>query len=170
MVAKDPDYFEKELEAQIVMKFATCFACRPKTCRTPRARSNGKGPEPKPSFLPVPSSPESFSTSASLAPCRGSGVRSLLRSLMRSRRSDRGFEAVVIGEPTRAFSGNQCFLDLPAVRSPRCRAVGARGWRQGRSGSDAHEMLMSLYGGMASRRAKPHQDPGPLRHDCPGSA
>lgn len=40
----------------------------------------------------------------------------------------RGFEAVVIGEPHRAFYGAQFDSHLPPVRALRCGVVGSRGW------------------------------------------
>ena len=81
---------------------------------------------------------------------------------------DRGFDAVVIGEPQRAFYGNQYSLtmpvfthygvelwvpevggpDRPGLRGPRPDHVGVRRHVQG--------------------RADPDQDPGPRRHVRPG--
>ena len=46
--------------------------------------------------------------------------------------SDRGFEAVVIGEPQRAFYGAQFALTFRLFRALRGRAVGARSQRRGR--------------------------------------
>lgn len=62
---------------------------------------------------------------------------------------DRGFDAVVIGEPARAFSGNQFGLTFPVFVH-----YGVELWVPevgGRvdPGSDAHDLVMSLYGGMS---------------------
>ncbi|MGH9091137.1 MAG: recombinase family protein, partial [Acidimicrobiales bacterium] len=64
-------------------------------------------------------------------------------------RSDRGFEAVVIGEPARAFYGNQFGLTFPVFAH-----YGVELWvpEVGGAidpGSDAHDLVMSLYGGMS---------------------
>jgi site-specific DNA recombinase len=61
----------------------------------------------------------------------------------------RGFEAVVIGEPARAFYGNQFSLTFPVFVH-----YGVELWMPevgGRvdPGSDAHDLAMSLYGGMS---------------------
>lgn len=50
------------------------------------------------------------------------------------KRPDRGFDAIVIGEPARAFYGNQFGLTFPVFVHYRGRAVGARDRRQGRPG------------------------------------
>ena len=65
------------------------------------------------------------------------------------RRPDRGFDAVVIGEPARAFYGGQFGLTFPVFTH-----YGVELWVPevgGRvdPGSDAHELVMSLYGGMS---------------------
>ncbi|MGH9054193.1 MAG: recombinase family protein [Acidimicrobiia bacterium] len=62
---------------------------------------------------------------------------------------DREFEAVVIGEPQRAFYGNQFGLTFPVFVH-----YGVELWvpEVGGAidpGSDAHEIVMSLYGGMS---------------------
>ena len=64
-------------------------------------------------------------------------------------RPDRGFDAVVIGEPARAFYGAQFGLTFPVLTH-----YGVELWVPevgGRvdPGSDAHELVMSLYGGMS---------------------
>jgi site-specific DNA recombinase len=61
----------------------------------------------------------------------------------------RGFEAVVIGEPARAFYGGQFGLTFPVFTH-----YGVELWVPevgGRvdPGSDAHELVMALYGGMS---------------------
>ena len=64
-------------------------------------------------------------------------------------RPDRGFEAVVIGEPARAFYGNQFGLTFPVfVHYDVELWVPEVGGRVD-PGSDAHELVMSLYGGMS---------------------
>ena len=62
---------------------------------------------------------------------------------------DRGFDAVVIGEPQRAFYGNQFGLTFPVFVH-----YGVELWvpEVGGAvdpGSDAHDLVMSLYGGMS---------------------
>ncbi|MEI6454349.1 MAG: recombinase family protein, partial [Actinomycetes bacterium] len=64
-------------------------------------------------------------------------------------RLDRGFDAVVIGEPARAFYGNQFGLTFPVF----CH-YGVELWVPEVGGqvepeSDAHELVMNLYGGMS---------------------
>jgi site-specific DNA recombinase len=63
--------------------------------------------------------------------------------------TDRDFDAVVIGEPQRAFYGNQFGLTFPVFVH-----YGVQLWvpEVGGAidpGSDAHEIVMSLYGGMS---------------------
>ncbi len=65
------------------------------------------------------------------------------------READRGFDAVVIGEPARAFYGNQFSLTFPVFVH-----YGVELWvpEVGGAvdpGSDAHDLVMSLYGGMS---------------------
>ena len=65
------------------------------------------------------------------------------------KRPDRGFDAVVIGEPARAFYGNQFGLTFPVFVH-----YGVQLWvpEVGGAvdpGSDAHDLVMSLYGGMS---------------------
>ncbi|MBK5307781.1 MAG: recombinase family protein [Frankiaceae bacterium] len=64
-------------------------------------------------------------------------------------RPNRGFDAVVIGEPARAFYGNQFGLTFPVFVH-----YGVQLWvpEVGGAvdpGSDAHDLVMSLYGGMS---------------------
>lgn len=64
-------------------------------------------------------------------------------------RPDRGFDAVVIGEPARAFYGNQFGLTFPVFVH-----YGVELWVPEVGGkvepeSDAHDLVMSLYGGMS---------------------
>ncbi len=71
------------------------------------------------------------------------------RLLEAFRDHDRGFDAVVIGEPQRAFYGNQFGLTFPVFVH-----YGVELWvpEVGGAvdpGSDAHDLVMSLYGGMS---------------------
>jgi len=65
------------------------------------------------------------------------------------REPDRGSDAVVIGEPARAFYGNQFSLTFPVFVQ---YGVGLWVPEVGGAvdpGSDAHDLVMSLYGGMS---------------------
>ncbi len=71
---------------------------------------------------------------------------SLLKALANPKR---GFDAVVIGEPARAFYGNQFGLTFPVFTH-----YGVELWVPEVGGriepdSDAHDLVMSLYGGMS---------------------
>jgi DNA invertase Pin-like site-specific DNA recombinase len=64
-------------------------------------------------------------------------------------RPDRGWEAVVVGESARAFYGNQFGLTFPIITH-----YGVELWVPEVGGrvdpdSEAHEMMMSLFGGMS---------------------
>lgn len=65
------------------------------------------------------------------------------------KRPDRGFDAVVIGEPARAFSGQQFGDTFPLFTHYGvelwCSEVGGKV----DPASDAHDMLMIMYGGMS---------------------
>ena len=68
------------------------------------------------------------------------------RLLAEVAKKDRGFDAVVIGEPQRAFSGGQYTLVAPVLRHYGVRLFipefgGEVDWE-----SDAHEILAALYG------------------------
>ena len=119
------------------------------------------------------SSPSS-STSASPARCRGSADPKPPGCSTTFRDPDRGFDAVVIGEPQRAFYGNQFGLTFPVFTH-----YGVELWvpEVGGAvdpGSEAHDLVMSLYGGMSkgermriktrvrSAMASPGRDRGPL--------
>jgi DNA invertase Pin-like site-specific DNA recombinase len=85
-------------------------------------------------------------TSRSLPWKRRPQANELLATLKNPRR---GFEGVVIGEPQRAFYGNQFGLTFPVFEH-----YGVALWvpEVGGAvdpGSDAHELVMSLYGGMS---------------------
>jgi DNA invertase Pin-like site-specific DNA recombinase len=61
----------------------------------------------------------------------------------------RGFDAVVIGEPARAFYGHQCSLTFPVfVHFDVELWVPEVGGRVD-PGSEAHDLVMSMYGGMS---------------------
>lgn len=62
---------------------------------------------------------------------------------------DRGFEAVVIGEPQRAFYGNQFGLTFPVFVHYSVQLWVPEVGGAADPGSDAHEIVMSLYGGMS---------------------
>jgi len=71
------------------------------------------------------------------------------RLLAALRNPNRGFDAVVIGEPQRAFYGNQFGLTFPLFEH-----YGVALWvpEVGGAidpGSDAHDLVMALYGGMS---------------------
>jgi site-specific DNA recombinase len=64
-------------------------------------------------------------------------------------RSDRGFDAVVIGEPQRAFYGAQFALTFPLFEH-----YGIELWAPEVGGrvdpaSEAHDLVMTLFGGMS---------------------
>jgi site-specific DNA recombinase len=85
-------------------------------------------------------------TSRSLPWKRRPRTNELLIALANPRR---GFDAVVVGEPQRAFYGNQFGLTFPLFEH-----YGVQLWipevgGQVDPGSDAHDLVMSLYGGMS---------------------
>ena len=61
----------------------------------------------------------------------------------------RGFEAVVIGEPARAFYGNQFGLTFPVFLHYELELWVPEVGGKVDPGSDAHDLVMSLYGGMS---------------------
>ena len=62
---------------------------------------------------------------------------------------DRGFDAVVIGEPQRAFDGNQFGLTFPVFVHYDVELWVPEVGGAVDPGSDAHDLVMSLYGGMS---------------------
>ena len=71
------------------------------------------------------------------------------RLLAAFREPERGFDAVVIGEPQRAFYGNQFGLTFPVLVH---YGIGLWVPEVGGAvdpGSEAHDLVMSLYGGMS---------------------
>jgi site-specific DNA recombinase len=72
------------------------------------------------------------------------------RLLAAQRDANRGFDAVVIGEPHRAFYGNQFGLTAPLFAH-----YGVRLWVPEIGGpidpdNEAHELVMSVFGGMST--------------------
>ena len=65
------------------------------------------------------------------------------------KRPNRGFDAVVIGEPARAFSGNQFSLTYPVFVHYGVELWVPEVGGKVDPGSDAHDLIMSLYGGMS---------------------
>jgi site-specific DNA recombinase len=63
--------------------------------------------------------------------------------------ADRGFDAVVIGEPARAFYGNQFGLTFPVFVHYSVTLWVPEVGGAVDPGSDAHDLVMSLYGGMS---------------------
>lgn len=61
----------------------------------------------------------------------------------------RDFEAIVIGEPARAFSGNQFGLTFPVLVHHNVELWVPEVGGKVDPGSDAHDLIMSLYGGMS---------------------
>ncbi|HEV8571048.1 MAG TPA: recombinase family protein [Actinoplanes sp.] len=85
-------------------------------------------------------------TSRSLPWKRRPRANELLAALKDPRR---GFEGVVIGEPQRAFYGNQFGLTFPIFEHYRVQLWVPEVGGAVDSGSDAHELVMALYGGMS---------------------
>lgn len=61
----------------------------------------------------------------------------------------RGFDAVVIGEPARAFSGNEFSLVFPLLTHYSVELWVPEVGGRVDPASDAHELVMALYGGMS---------------------
>jgi site-specific DNA recombinase len=61
----------------------------------------------------------------------------------------RGFDAVVVGEPARAFYGNQFGLTFPVFVHYGIQLWVPEVGGQVDPGSDAHDLVMALYGGMS---------------------
>ena len=99
-------------------------------------------------------SSRSSSTSGRAGRCRGSAGPRPPGCSAALARPDRGFSAVVIGEPQRAFYGNQFGLTFPVFVH-----YGVELWvpEVGGAidpGSDAHDLVMRLYGGMSKGERK----------------
>jgi DNA invertase Pin-like site-specific DNA recombinase len=62
----------------------------------------------------------------------------------------RGFDAIVIGEPARAFSGNQFGLTFPLIVHHKVELWVPEVGGKVDPGSDAHDLLMAVYGGMSN--------------------
>jgi DNA invertase Pin-like site-specific DNA recombinase len=71
------------------------------------------------------------------------------RLLADLKRADRGFDAVVIGEPARAFYGNQFGLTFPVLTHYDVELWVPEVGGAVDPGSDAHDLVMALYGGMS---------------------
>src|SRR5665213_2825001 len=65
------------------------------------------------------------------------------------KRPDRAFDAVVIGEPARAFYGGQFGLTFPVFTHYNVELWVPEVGGRVDPGSDAHELVMALYGGMS---------------------
>ena len=64
-------------------------------------------------------------------------------------RLDRGFDAVVIGEPARAFCGSQFAMTFPVFTHYAVELWVPEIGGKVDPGSEAHDLIMSMYGGMA---------------------
>ena len=64
-------------------------------------------------------------------------------------RADRGFDAVVIGEPQRAFYGNQFGLTFPVLTHYGVALWVPEVGGPVDPGSEAHDLVMTLFGGMS---------------------
>jgi DNA invertase Pin-like site-specific DNA recombinase len=85
-------------------------------------------------------------TSRALPWRRRPQANELLAALKNPRR---GFEAVVIGEPQRAFYGNQFGLTFPLFEHYDVQLWVPEVGGAVDPGSDAHDLVMALYGGMS---------------------
>lgn len=65
------------------------------------------------------------------------------------RTSNRGWDALVVGEPARAFYGNQFSLTFPVIDHYGVELWVPEVGGKVDPGSEAHEMLMSVFGGMS---------------------
>jgi site-specific DNA recombinase len=61
----------------------------------------------------------------------------------------RGFEAIVVGEPARAFSGNQFSLTFPLLEHWNVELWVPEVGGRVDPGSEAHDLVMNLFGGMS---------------------
>jgi hypothetical protein len=71
------------------------------------------------------------------------------RLLAALRDPERGFDAVVIGEPTRAFYGNQYGLTFPVFVYYQVQLWVPEFGGQVDPDSEAHDLVMSVFGGMS---------------------
>jgi site-specific DNA recombinase len=104
--------------------------------------------------------------SRSIPPQRRPQASALLQALADP---DRGFEAVVVGEPQRAFYGSQFGNTFPLFAH-----YGVQLWVPEVGGpidpdNEAHDLIMSMFGGV-SKGAQPRQAPGPHGHGRAGAA
>jgi site-specific DNA recombinase len=104
--------------------------------------------------------------SRSIPPARRPQAAALLAALADP---SRGFEAVVVGEPQRAFYGNQFGNTFPVFAH-----YGVPLWVPEVGGpidpdNEAQDLIMSVFGGV-SNGAEPDQDPRADRHGFPGPA
>jgi site-specific DNA recombinase len=90
---------------------------------------------------------KNFSPKARALPWKRRPEASRLLEAFRDR--ERGFEAVVIGEPQRAFYGNQFGLTFPVLVHYGIELWVPEVGGAVDPGSDAHDLVMSLYGGMS---------------------
>lgn len=65
------------------------------------------------------------------------------------RTPDRGWDTIVVGEPARAFYGNQFSLTFPVIDHYGVELWVPEVGGRVNPGSEAHEMLMSVFGGMS---------------------
>jgi hypothetical protein len=77
------------------------------------------------------------------APARAAALLDAFRA------PDRDFDGVVIGEPARAFYGNQFGLTFPLFVHYGIELWVPEVGGKVDPGSDAHDLVMSLYGGMS---------------------
>ena len=129
--------------------------CRPRTSKTRRPPSSGSCPAPtRSSNQPAARIVAEFFDIGQSRSLPGSAGPSPPGPSRGVQAPDRGFDAVVIGEPARAFYGDQFGLTFPVfvhygvelwVPEVGGRSIPAR---------DAHDLVMTLYGGMSKGERK----------------